>query len=143
MRHCNKTVKLGRKSAHRATMLASQVVGLIEHGRITTTIEKAKATRPLAEKMITLGKEGGLPARRRAIQRLHSMSAVKHLFSTVAPAFADRKGGYTRIVRLGRRPGDGAETAILEWTNFAPPAPKTKTEAKAKAEPKAAEASKK
>jgi large subunit ribosomal protein L17 len=123
-------------------MLASQVVGLIQHGRITTTLERAKATRPIAEKMITLGKEGGLPARRRAIQVLNSAPAVKHLFTTVAPAFADRKGGYTRIVRLGRRVGDGAETAILEWTNFAPPAPKAKNEGKAKAASKTAESAK-
>lgn len=142
MRHRKNTSKLGKQPAHRAALVASQASSLICHGRIQTTVERAKAVRTLAEKMVTLGKDGKLPARRRAISRLRSVAAVNHLFSTVAPAFADRKGGYTRILRLGRRVGDGSEVAILEWTNYTPPAPKEKTAGgKAKAE-KPAEAAK-
>ncbi|MBP7276095.1 MAG: 50S ribosomal protein L17 [Kiritimatiellae bacterium] len=124
MRHQKMTVKLGRKSEHRGAMLAAQVCSLIRHGRIRTTVPKARASRRLAERSVTLGKRGTLAARRLALSRLHAESAVKKLFETVAPAFADRKGGYTRIVRIGRRGSDSGEMAFLEWTNYVPPAPK-------------------
>ena len=137
MRHRKTTVKLGRKPAHRDALLASLVGSLIQHGRIRTTLPKAKAARVLAEKMVTLGKAGTLAARRRAIARLHAPEVVGKLFGTLAPAFADRKGGYTRIAKLGRRSGDSSEMAVLEWTNYTPPAPKVrKSETKAaKSEP--------
>lgn len=121
MRHRKKTIKLGRPAPHRAALLAGQVVSLIESGRIVTTLSKAKATRSLAERMVTLGKRGTLADRRIALARLRRPKAVAKLFGTVAPAFQDRAGGYTRIVRLGTRTGDNAESAILEWVNFIPP----------------------
>ena len=115
MRHRKRTVKLGRTSAHRKELLANLVCALIEHKRIRTTVAKAKAARPLAEKMVTLGKKGTLAHRRRAIATLRRPEVVRELFDRIAPVFADRPGGYTRIVRLGTRSSDGAEMAILEW----------------------------
>jgi large subunit ribosomal protein L17 len=128
MRHRKKTVKLGRKSEHRHSMLANLVCSLIESSRITTTVSKAKAARGLADRMVTLGKRGDLAARRRAFQVLGRASPVKKMFATIAPAFKDRQGGYTRIMKLGRRPSDSSEMAILEWVNYVPPAPKPKKE---------------
>ena len=128
MRHRKLTVKLGRTSAHRDSMLANQVCSLIHHRRVTTTVAKAKASRRLADKMVTLGKKGTLEARRRALSILKSKSAVGTLFSEIAPGFADRPGGYTRIIRLPARVGDAAERAILEWVqeSSAPPPAKKK-----------------
>ncbi len=118
MRHQVKTIKLGRSQAHRDALLANQVVSLIEHSRITTTLAKAKAVRPLAEKMVTLGKKKTLHARRMALASLcHNEGAVKALFDTVAPRAADRKGGYTRIVKLGMRKSDAAPMAFIEWVD--------------------------
>jgi len=117
MRHRKKTVKLGRSTSHREAMLANQVCSLIKEKRITTTLPKAKATRALAEKMVTLGKRGDLHARRQAISKLRSQDAVHELFSAIAPAFAERAGGYTRILKLGTRPSDASEMAILEWVD--------------------------
>ncbi len=114
MRHAKQGRKLGLDSAHRKAMLGNMVCSLIEHGRIRTTVSKAKEARPLAEKMITLGKRGDLDARRQAIARLRSKDAVHMLFSEVAPRFAERPGGYTRIVRIGPRNGDAAEMVFLE-----------------------------
>jgi len=114
MRHAKQGRKLGIDSAHRKAMLGNMVCSLIEHGRIKTTISKAKEVRPLAEKMITLGKRGDIAARRQAIARLRSKDRVHTLFTEVAPRFADRPGGYTRITRIGQRPGDAAEMAYLE-----------------------------
>ena len=114
MRHAKQGRKLGTDSSHRKAMLGSLVCSLIEHGRIKTTVSKAKEARPLAEKMITLGKRGDLDARRQAIARLHSKDVVHTLFSEVAPKFSDRPGGYTRIVRIGPRQGDAAEMVFLE-----------------------------
>jgi large subunit ribosomal protein L17 len=119
MRHRKKTVKLGRSQAHRDSLLANQVCSLIEHRRIKTTLAKAKATKPLAEKMLTLGKKGDLHARRIAISYLKHKDIVKKLFTEIAPASADRKGGYTRIVKLGARLSDSAPMAYLEWVDFA------------------------
>lgn len=131
MRHRKKTIKLGRTSSHRSSMLANQVCSLISAKRIKTTLPKARATRSLAEKMVTLGKAGDLAARRRALAALRSPKAVSELFTSIAPAFKDRKGGYTRIYKLGKR-GDSAEVALLEWVNYVPPAPKKVVEADAK-----------
>ena len=120
MRHRKKTVKLGRSQAHRDSLLANQVCSLIEHRRIKTTLAKAKATKPLAERMLTLGKKGDLHARRTAIAYLKQKDLVKKLFTEIAPAAADRKGGYTRIVKLGARQSDSAPMAYLEWVDYAP-----------------------
>ena len=117
MRHQNKTIKLGRTAAHRKAMLANQVCSLIEHQRIKTTLAKAKAVRPLAEKMVTLGKKGSLHARRTALATLRQKDAVKKLFDDIAPRAAERKGGYTRIVKLGARKSDSAPVAFIEWVD--------------------------
>jgi large subunit ribosomal protein L17 len=119
MRHQKKTIKLGRTSEHRKALLANQVCSLIEHQRIRTTLAKAKAARPLAEKMVTLGKKGSLHARRTAFAVLRQKNAVKKLFDEIAPRTADRHGGYTRIVRLGQRKSDAAPVAYLEWVDAA------------------------
>ena len=115
MRHLKRTAKLGRTGEHRNAMLANMVCSLIIHKRIQTTVAKAKAARSVAEKMITLGKSGTIADRRLAIARLHNADAAKILFNDLAPVFKERKGGYTRIVRLNQRNGDAAELAILEW----------------------------
>lgn len=117
MRHRRKTVKLGRSTAHRDSMLSNQVCSLIEHRRIKTTLAKAKATKPLAEKMVTLGKKGDLHARRIAISYLKQKEIVKVLFESIAPAAANRQGGYTRIIKLGPRLSDSAPMAYLEWVD--------------------------
>ncbi len=115
MRHLKSGFKLGRKPAHRRATLRNLVTNLIEHERITTTVLRAKAARPLAEKMITLGKRDSLHARRQAAAFLQTPEATQKLFADLAPRFADRAGGYTRIIRAGWRIGDGAEVAILEF----------------------------
>ena len=117
MRHQKKTIKLGRTAEHRKALLANQVCSLIEHQRIKTTLAKAKAVRPLAEKMVTLGKKGSLHARRTALATLRQKDAVKKLFDDIAPRAADRKGGYTRIVKLGARKSDSAPVAFIEWVD--------------------------
>ena len=117
MRHQKKTVKLGRTAEHRKALLANQVCSLIEHQRIKTTLAKAKAVRPLAEKMVTLGKKGSLHARRTALAVLRQKDAVKKLFDDIAPRSADRNGGYTRIVKLGARKSDSAPVAFIEWVD--------------------------
>jgi large subunit ribosomal protein L17 len=119
MRHQKKTVKLGRKAEHRKALLANQVCNLIEHQRIKTTLAKAKAVRPLAEKMVTLGKNGTLHARRTAFSTLRHKDAVKKLFDEIAPRSTERNGGYTRIVRLGQRKSDSASMAFIEWVDAA------------------------
>ena len=117
MRHRKRTVKLGRTSAHRNELLANLVCALIDNKRIKTTLPKAKAARSLAEKMATLGKKGTLAARRQAIATLKNEKSVKELFDAVAPAFASRSGGYTRIIKLGRRISDSSEMVLLEWVD--------------------------
>ncbi|MFY9579314.1 MAG: 50S ribosomal protein L17 [Gaiellaceae bacterium] len=118
MRHHRAGKKLGRDSAHRKALYANLAGSLIEHGRIKTTQAKAKAVKPFAEQMITLGKRGDLAARRQAIAELRSQDVVHQLFADVAPRFADRPGGYTRIVKLGPRQGDAAEMVYLELVDF-------------------------
>ena len=119
MRHQKKTVKLGRTAEHRNALLANQVCSLITHQRIMTTLAKAKAVRPLAEQMVTLGKNGSLHARRMAFSTLRQKDAVKKLFDEIAPRSTDRNGGYTRIVRLGQRKSDSASMAFIEWVDVA------------------------
>ena len=126
MRHHRKGKKLGRTSAHRKALYSNLAGALIEHGRIKTTLAKAKAVRPIAEQMITLGRRGDLHARRQALAYLHSNDVVTMLFSEVAPRFTDRPGGYSRIVKLGPRWGDAAEMVYLELVDYVPPAPKAK-----------------
>ena len=118
MRHRRAGKKLGRDSAHRKALYSNLAGALIEHGRIKTTVAKAKAVKPLAEQMITLGKRGDLHARRLALAELRSQDVVHQLFAEVAPRFADRPGGYTRIVKLGPRQGDAAEMVYLELVDF-------------------------
>jgi len=116
MRHQKKTVRLGRKAEHRKALLANQVCSLIEHQRIKTTLAKAKAVRPLAEKMVTLGKNGSIHARRTVLAVLRQKNAVKKLFDEIAPQFKERPGGYTRIVKFERRRGDAAPLSVIEFT---------------------------
>jgi large subunit ribosomal protein L17 len=148
MRHLKRTAKLGRTSTHRNAMLANLVCSLIQHRRVETTLAKAKAARSVAEKMVTMGKVGTIHARRLAAARLHHQSkhmlrskeavakawkqdVIRILFDEIAPAFKDRNGGYTRIVKLHRRQGDAAELAILEWVDEIPSGAPTASENKA------------
>jgi large subunit ribosomal protein L17 len=122
MRHRKAGKKLGRDSAHRKALYANLAGALIEHGRIKTTVAKAKAVKPIAEEMITLGRRGDLAARRQALAFLRSNDVVTKLFSEVAPRFSDRPGGYSRIVKLGPRYGDSAEMVYLELVDYVPQA---------------------
>jgi large subunit ribosomal protein L17 len=121
VRHQRKGKKLGRDSAHRKALYSNLTGSLVEHGRIKTTEAKAKAVKPIAEKMITLGRRGDLAARRQALAYLRSQEVVHQLFAEVAPRFADRPGGYTRIVKIGPRYGDSAEMVYLELVDYVPP----------------------
>jgi large subunit ribosomal protein L17 len=142
MRHQVKTIKLGRSQAHRDALIANQICSLIAEERIKTTLAKAKAVRPYAEKMVTLGKKNTLHARRTALAHLrHNEDAVKRLFEEIAPRCATRKGGYTRIVKLGNRNSDAAPMALLEWVDG--PSVEEATEATPKKGEKKAAAEKK
>lgn len=114
MRHARAGKKLGRDSAHRKALYSNLAGALIEHGRIKTTVTKAKAVKPHVEHMITLGRRGDLHARRQATAFLRSRDVVHKLFADVAPLFKDRPGGYTRIIKIGTRAGDSAEMAYIE-----------------------------
>jgi large subunit ribosomal protein L17 len=114
VRHARTGKKLGRDSAHRKALYSNLAGALIEHGRIKTTVTKAKAVKPHVEQMITLGRRGDLHARRQATAFLRSRDVVHKLFAEVAPLFKDRPGGYTRIIKIGTRPGDSAEMAYIE-----------------------------
>jgi large subunit ribosomal protein L17 len=114
MRHLNAHSKLGRNPAHRRATLRNLVTNVIERERITTTLTRAKAARPIVERMITLGKRDTLQSRRQAAAFLMTPAATQKLFRDIAPRFTDRAGGYTRIIAAGRRVGDGAKVAILE-----------------------------
>jgi large subunit ribosomal protein L17 len=138
MRHLKRTAKLGRTFEHRNAMLANLVSSLIKHKRVTTTLAKAKAARPVAEKIVTLGKRGTIQARRLVAARLRTRGAavrltkderrkwrqnedvLRILFEEIAPAFKERNGGYTRIVKMDQRVGDAARRAILEWVDYTP-----------------------
>jgi len=144
MRHGRSGRKLGRDAAHRKALYANLTGALIEHGRIKTTAAKAKEVKPVAEQMITLGRKGGVPARRQALKFLRSQDVVHKLFSDVGPRFVDRPGGYSRIIRIGPRQGDAAEMVYLELVDYvaegaAAPAPRParerQPEPKAEAEP--------
>lgn len=108
------TRKLGKTSAQRKALLRQQVTDLLENGKIETTVTRAKEVRPLAEKMITLGKKGDLTAKRAAMTFITKEDVVKKVFDELAPKYAERNGGYVRITRIGPRRGDGAEMAIIE-----------------------------
>jgi large subunit ribosomal protein L17 len=141
MRHLKRTAKLGRTSTHRNAMLANLVCSLIIHKRVTTTLAKAKAARSVAEKIVTLGKHPTIQSRRLVAARLHTHGpmvqltkderqkwrqnddVLRILFEDIAPAFKERNGGYTRIVKMNQRQGDSAQRAILEWVDFTPPTP--------------------
>jgi large subunit ribosomal protein L17 len=114
MRHLKQGRKLGRTTAHRKALLRNLATALLEHERIITTEPKAKEVRRVADKLVTLGKRGNLHARRQALQVVHSNAVVQKLFNDIAPRFAGRQGGYTRILRLGYRPGDAAAMAVIE-----------------------------
>jgi len=118
MRHRVAGKKLGRKTAHRLMMFRNMVTSLLDKERIQTTVERAKALRPVAEKIITLGKRDTLHARRQALAFVNDPAMVAKLFTTLAPRFATRPGGYTRIIKLGERFGDAAEIVILELVDF-------------------------
>ena len=143
MRHQKKTVKLGRSQAHRDALLSNQVCSLIIHQRIRTTLAKAKAARPLAEKMVTLGKKGTLHARRTAAAYLHQPAAVKNLFDEIVPRSATRAGGYTRNIKHVPRKSDSAPMAVLEWVDSAPVEVTVEPVAEAKAKPAKKSAAKK
>jgi large subunit ribosomal protein L17 len=140
MRHLKRTAKLGRTGSHRNAMLANLVCSLIQNKRVTTTLAKAKAARSVAEKMVTLGKSGTIHDRRLATARLkynprraqktkalnkkaRQNDVIRILFEEIAPSFKDRRGGYTRIIKLRQRQGDAAEIAILEWVELVTLAP--------------------
>lgn len=118
MRHLISGSKLGKNPAHRRAVIRNLVTNLIEKGRIQTTLRRAKVARPIAERMITLGKRDSLHTRRQAAAFLTTPGATKKLFGELAPRFSERPGGYTRIIRTGWRIGDGAELAILEFIGF-------------------------
>lgn len=136
MRHLKSGSKLGRNPWHRRATLRNLVTNLLEHGRITTTLTRAKAARPVAEKIITLGKRDTLQSRRQAAAYLMTPQVTQKLFSDIAPKFADRAGGYTRIIAAGLRVGDGAKVAILELVNYELKKKKRKTAPKKKKSPK-------
>ncbi len=118
MRHKLAGRRLGRTTSHRMAMFRNMVTSLFEHERIVTTAEKAKELRPIAEKMITLGKRGDLHARRQALSFIRSKDVVEKLFTVIKDQFADRKGGYTRILKTGVRKGDAAGMAIIELVGY-------------------------
>ncbi|MEX2581273.1 MAG: 50S ribosomal protein L17 [Verrucomicrobiales bacterium] len=133
MRHRSKTVKLQRDKAHRESLLRNLACSLIEHRQIRTTLAKAKALRPYADKLVTLGKKGDLHSRRRAISLLGSSQlaqrSAKILFENIAPASSERQGGYCRIIKLGQRPSDSAPMALIEWVDAFVPAEEEGAEA--------------
>ncbi|MGD9896726.1 MAG: 50S ribosomal protein L17 [Candidatus Methylacidiphilaceae bacterium] len=142
MRHMKRCGKLGRLSKHRESLLANLATALIRHNRTKTTLSKAKALQPYAEKLVTLAKKGALHHRRLAAARLHGKEAVQKLFGEIGPRFAGRAGGYTRVTKIGYRLSDAARMAIIEWTEASlpaegvePPAKSAKTSAEASGPP--------
>ena len=114
MRHRNKGRKLSRTASHREALLRNMAISLFRHGRISTTTAKAKELRPYAERLITLAKRGDLHAKRLAARKIHDREVLIQLFDSIGPRFAERPGGYTRVLKLGHRLGDGAEMALIE-----------------------------
>jgi large subunit ribosomal protein L17 len=134
MRHRKRQRKLGRTSAHRSALFRNQLASMVQNERIVTTLEKAKELRPILEKLVTLGKEDSVHHRRQAARSVSDRDLLKKLFEEISPRFSDRPGGYTRIIKLGPRRGDGAEMAILEFVDFErvpAPAPKGRKARKA------------
>jgi large subunit ribosomal protein L17 len=125
MRHRKARYKLGMRTSQREAMLRNMVTSLMEHERIVTTDARAKALRSLGDKMITLGKRGDLHARRLALTVLRSKTIAKRLFEDIAPRYADRHGGYIRIIKKGRRPGDNAAVSVVELVERVPPEART------------------
>ena len=117
MRHRNAHRKLNRTHEHRRAMFANMAAALIKHEQIVTTLPKAKELRPIVEKLVTLGKKGGLAARRQAISELRDVAMVKKLFDVIGPRYKDRKGGYTRVLKAGFRYGDNAAQAVIEFVD--------------------------
>lgn len=141
MRHRVAHRKLGRTTEHRLSLLRNMAASLITHERLRTTVAKAKELRPFVEKLVTLGKRDSLHARRRALSILSSKTVVRRLFSDVSPRFSERPGGYTRILKLGPRQGDGAPMAFIEFVDYEfkggeAPAPPTKDKSDAKSKKK-------
>lgn len=130
MRHNRAGRKLGRVSEHRRALFRNQLLSLLQHERIITTLPKAKELRPIAERMVTLGRKNSVHARRLVNRWVADRDLIKKLFSEIAPRFASRPGGYTRIVKLGPRKGDGAELAILEFVDYKLPEAKKGKETK-------------
>ncbi|EDM27493.1 50S ribosomal protein L17 [Lentisphaera araneosa HTCC2155] len=120
MRHRKKVFKIGRSTSHRKCMMANMLTSLFTHGRIKTTVVRAKELSRQASKMITLAKAGDLHQRRQAISVIRDLDAVRELFDNIAPTFKDRNGGYTRVLRMGKRRGDNAELALVELVGFEP-----------------------
>lgn len=129
MRHRKIDKPMGRSTAHRAQLVGALVCGLIQDKRITTTLPKARVARRAAEKMVTLARKGTLASRRQALSMLRREPCVQELYNTIVPGVQERKGGFTRIVKLGSRGGDGAEMAILEWVDVQPTVRKAKVTA--------------
>ncbi|WP_455474946.1 50S ribosomal protein L17 [Bartonella sp. B30(2025)] len=117
MRHNRSGRKLNRTASHRKAMFANMAVSLIEHEQVVTTLPKAKEIRPIVEKLVTLGKRGGLHARRQAISAIRDVGKVAKLFDVLAPRYATRNGGYLRIMKAGFRPGDNAPMAVIEFVD--------------------------
>jgi large subunit ribosomal protein L17 len=137
MRHRKRTLKLGRNASHRKAMFRNMVTSLLDEERIETTVDKAKEARRLADKMITLGKRGTLHARRQALAFIMDKEVVSKLFSILSARYADRNGGYTRVIRTGFRQGDGAEMALVEMVGRIAPEPKpAKKKKEKKGEPR-------
>lgn len=132
MRHRRARFKLGMRTSHREAMLRNMVTSLLEHERITTTDTRAKALRSLADKMITLGKRGDLHARRQALSVIRSKEVTKLLFDDIAPRYANRDGGYVRVIKKGFRPGDRAPVSLVELVERKPEKAKSKIAEKAK-----------
>jgi len=118
MQHNRFGRKLRRTTSHRLAMFRNQLMSMVEHERIATTLEKAKELRPLIERVVSMGKNDSIPARRKVFRWVPSRPLVKKVFDTLGPRFTDRPGGYTRILHLGRRRGDNSEEAILEFVDF-------------------------
>jgi large subunit ribosomal protein L17 len=117
MRHAKTHRKFNRRSDHRRSMLANLAASLIKHEQIVTTLPKAKDLRPVVEKLVTLGKRGGLHARRQAISQTRDLAMVKKLFEVIGPRYKDRNGGYTRVLKAGFRHGDSAPVAVIEFVD--------------------------
>lgn len=117
MRHSNTGRKFGRHSSHRKALFANLAASLIVHEQIVTTLPKAKDLRPIVERLVTLGKKGGLHARRQAISEIRDVAAVQKLFTVIGPRYADRAGGYTRVLKAGFRYGDGGAVGVIEFVD--------------------------